>query len=474
MDRSNPNPRAIQPAPRPPNPYFQLVGRRFSEPLLLLLVFVVGVWLWDNHLGPTVPYGPGDWRLALTKADRDLRLADQAAELPGWMRPVLAIDTPRAALDASIRNLEELERAMPGPPLDHDSAAGLHALEELRRIRIGAEAGGHAPPSSSLLPPPDPREVRARLLAGHGHCWDLAYLRAHGVEAVESGAIVERQSRRLFARTVAARGTVAVLALAGLLALPHTLLAFLRAPCRHPRPNYAEHWQTGFGLGVFLVAFLSSIGAVISYQAALEYLASLPGRAAGEFLISPPVFVLVDSGIRLLPALIALAILFRRPRHAIQRLGLAGPLRGRMVLGSFALLQVLDFGLRTLLGSYQVRDPLGGLSAAEAGPWGLVFGIVSACLVAPFAEEILYRGVLFRSLANGLRLPAAVILSSFLFAAVHFYPLPSLALIFAVGATCALCYAASGSLLTAVALHALYNAAIKIPEWVIYHSSLSW
>ncbi len=41
------------------------------------------------------------------------------------------------------------------------------------------------------------------------------------------------------------------------------------------------------------------------------------------------------------------------------------------------------------------------------------------------------------------------------------------------GGTCALLYAGTGSLAAVIALHALYNASIKIPEWIVYHSPLS-
>ena len=144
-----------------------------------------------------------------------------------------------------------------------------------------------------------------------------------------------------------------------------------------------------------------------------------------------------------------------------------------MVLGAFAILQIIEFGLRMTLGASGPPDPTGGLSPEESGPWGLVFGVATACIAAPLAEEIVYRGVLFRSLANRLRVWPAVIASSVVFSLVHFYPWPSLVTVALVGAACALVYASSRTLLTAVALHALYNAAIKIPEWIVYQTPLS-
>ena len=98
--------------------------------------------------------------------------------------------------------------------------------------------------------------------------------------------------------------------------------------------------------------------------------------------------------------------------------------------------------------------------------------MISACLLAPLAEELLYRGVLFRSFWNRLGVLPAAILSSAIFAVLHFYDGYGLASVGIFGFSCALLYAATGSLGASIALHMLYNSAIKIPEWLIYHGPL--
>ena len=75
--------------------------------------------------------------------------------------------------------------------------------------------------------------------------------------------------------------------------------------------------------------------------------------------------------------------------------------------------------------------------------WGLAFATVSACLVAPFAEEIVYRGVLLRSLANRFGVLAGAVV-----------------------------FSGTRGLSTVIALHCLYNLAVKLPEWFIYHAGL--
>ena len=108
----------------------------------------------------------------------------------------------------------------------------------------------------------------------------------------------------------------------------------------------------------------------------------------------------------------------------------------------------------------------------DSGIFGLVFLIVSACLVAPIAEEILYRGILFRSLANKTGVLAAAVLSSVVFASLHFYDFYGFASVATFGLVCALLYQATGSLSNVVLLHMLYNTSITLPQWTIYHAPL--
>ena len=162
---------------------------------------------------------------------------------------------------------------------------------------------------------------------------------------------------------------------------------------------------------MFLVATLAWIGFTMTLEIGIG---TLPG-------LHPALAIFLDSAARLLPPLIALGLLFRRPSHAVRVLGLNRPFETKTILGVFSLLMILDQALRWPLGSDAPTEPGGGLSVGEAGLWGLAFAIVSACLLAPLAEELLYRGVLFRSCWNRLGVMPAAILSSVVFAALHFY-----------------------------------------------------
>lgn len=435
--------------------------------------------MWDNHLGGTAGPPPDAWELAMRKADRDLRISDGTSSLPVWIRPALGIDPLDQTLATTVESFSYL--AQKRHRHDEDSATralndeGAYALAVIEALsKEGNPATG--PFTKYGLPgPPPPGPIFSRVIAGQEYWWDLAYLRGLDLPGAEDAAnLVNARTQHITNNAIKARGAVLALALGGLIFVPRTLLAFLRAgqPKRRPRVNYSHRWHIGFGLGVFFLGYLASVGFGFSFEKLLQAMPRPEPSEAGGLLMPMPLFITLDSLTRFLPALIALGLLFRRSRHAVSRLGIAGPMDFRLILGSFAILQIIEFGLRMTLDRTGGPNPMGGLDPTEDGMWGLVYGIASACIAAPIAEEILYRGVLFRSFANRINLTPAVLVSSLVFALVHFYPLSSLITVFSVGVACALCYASSRTLLTAIGLHALYNAAIKIPEWIVYHATL--
>ena len=85
-----------------------------------------------------------------------------------------------------------------------------------------------------------------------------------------------------------------------------------------------------------------------------------------------------------------------------------------------------------------------------------LFLMASAVLIAPISEELLFRGILFNVLLKKRPFIFAALLSGFYFALVHlhmptFLPLLALSVAFSAG------YAATGSIITPIIMHTLFN-----------------
>jgi membrane protease YdiL (CAAX protease family) len=208
------------------------------------------------------------------------------------------------------------------------------------------------------------------------------------------------------------------------------------------------------------VAELAGIGLTVSFGV----------MHAGSEELPLPLLLPLDTLLRVLPAAVALALLFHRPRHFVERLGMKRGFALMPLLGLHTLVTVVNFGFLLLLGPWLPVDPTGGVDGAESGWGGLLYLVVSACVVAPLAEETLYRGVLFRGLQNHWGLVAATVVSSLLFSLVHFYDAFGTVSVCLLGVACALAYRATGSLAAVIVFHALYNLCLTVPDWVLHHS----
>ena len=124
---------------------------------------------------------------------------------------------------------------------------------------------------------------------------------------------------------------------------------------------------------------------------------------------------------------------------------------------TFAVLMPLS--LIVFRGLPPPQSPISFEAGGATGLWSIVGVFVSVSLIAPVWEEITFRGLLFPAYTGALRSPAAgIILSSLSFAAIHSTGIPAWPMLAAVGAMCAILYYHTGSLWSAIFLHAFHNA----------------
>jgi membrane protease YdiL (CAAX protease family) len=94
---------------------------------------------------------------------------------------------------------------------------------------------------------------------------------------------------------------------------------------------------------------------------------------------------------------------------------------------------------------------------AEAAPWLRFYLFFLAVAVAPFAEEVLVRGVGLPLLARKVGVAPAMILISLLFAGIHAH-LVSLVPLFVVSLSLCVAYVCTQSLLVPAVMHGVFNA----------------
>lgn len=90
-------------------------------------------------------------------------------------------------------------------------------------------------------------------------------------------------------------------------------------------------------------------------------------------------------------------------------------------------------------------------------PWVVGLLVVAAVFLAPFGEELVFRAGLYRFLLGKIGKPAAVVLSSMIFGAIHFnlYGMLPLATL---GVALCLAYDLSGNIRVPIIMHMLFNA----------------
>ncbi len=103
------------------------------------------------------------------------------------------------------------------------------------------------------------------------------------------------------------------------------------------------------------------------------------------------------------------------------------------------------------------RQPLIDLFLVEQGVGGRLVLVVLAVVLAPLAEEMLFRGMGQVALSRAMGMPAAILIVAAVFAALHGH-VPSMPALFVLGIAFSLGYVYTGSLTTALTTHIVFNA----------------
>ena len=135
-----------------------------------------------------------------------------------------------------------------------------------------------------------------------------------------------------------------------------------------------------------------------------------------------------------------------------------------LVLALAATVALLGFSLLLSLSGPVFVGPLPDPTRSVIHPMRLAQYLFGAAVLTPLGEEMYFRGLLFRSLRSRLSAPAAILITSLAFVAVHpwLWLTWSVLGIFALGLLCAGLVERTSSLLPGMVLHAGFNAGLVL------------
>lgn len=118
----------------------------------------------------------------------------------------------------------------------------------------------------------------------------------------------------------------------------------------------------------------------------------------------------------------------------------------------------------------QPQDVLTFMAQPDQPAWIQIYFLILAIAVAPFVEEMIFRGIAFPLVARRIGAAGAMVLVSVAFACMHFH-IPSLVPLFLISIAFNLAYAYTGSLIAPVVMHATFNA-VSLGAFYLFRDAL--
>ena len=260
--------------------------------------------------------------------------------------------------------------------------------------------------------------------------------------------------------------------------VPHYALKYLGPGKVSPTPK-GRVPVSGFGLpDIVGVSLLFGFYGGLFYLSRLE--AADPEPAGADGLVVGLIFSLMLQGLQIV---FVLFMLVRRV-NLVEAFGLRWRATWWKVIYAPAVVFVMwtfmavldNVGYNDWLGQFVegdgIQESVKLLQETTDTTAFILMGVV-ACIGAPLAEEVVFRGYIYTMVKRMAGLPLAVILSGLLFGAVHMN-LVALLPLTVLGIILALSYEYTGSLWAPIAIHFFFNAAtvavqtlLKFnPEWI--------
>ena len=225
-----------------------------------------------------------------------------------------------------------------------------------------------------------------------------------------------------------------------------------------PPPLTDKRWSLLAAAGFTVLTALLTLGGGL-LSATLSKLPTVRG-------LTPDARGAITGGLLIGSYLLLLGAVWLSARASGLTLANAVGIRRVSLLPTLAVAIAVALGARMLTGVYAMvlqaagfKLPIEDLDPTRilpSTPLGITLTLVLACLIAPFVEEVVFRGVLLSALNDRWGRGIAVVGSSAVFAALHVLPY-AIPPIFVLAVVLGRLFLSSRSLWSSIASHAAFN-----------------
>ncbi len=312
----------------------------------------------------------------------------------------------------------------------------------------------------------------AGLFKNRGPDWWTETLAAlfDGREFLVAQSPLAAASTRKLQWRIISNSTLWLLTILGMPALFWTIWTLARhQPTSVPRLQAA--WTASAVLGAWLLSeFLTEAASVVCALLITFAVSLFPDGTQVETSTGLQIIrTILTTVLEFIPVILLVWLLTPGRRAALRLLGLTRPSFSKfhllvLSLGGMALAHATLQSLGPIESIFKLEDPTDRWSRdfAALGWLGIPMELVVGCLAAPFIEEVVFRGILFAGFRNRFGDFTAALLSSALFAAVHYYSFIGSLSVFLIGMVLCLLYDRGRTLWIPIIAHSLINLSVTL------------
>ena len=227
----------------------------------------------------------------------------------------------------------------------------------------------------------------------------------------------------------------------------------------HPEfPGIAQLKTRNLTLRVVFVTLITALMFTVPGQvghSSIEHTPALSGMILGSFVYALAALLLVLFA--MFNGKTSFAGLFLSPRTSLRTAVWKGVLYGIAAIPPTMLITAVTNNLIVRAGYTSESQPvIKWMTSPDTSMAARIAIFMSAVVVAPLAEEIIFRGILFPAVLKNKSWVFSAMVTGCIFSLIHFHP-PSFLSIFVLSLFFCGGYSVTGSLITPIVMHMVFN-----------------